>query len=109
MQDLQVELNNLRKNLNEAIKTIRQRGKIKAIAERDYRIALAKEILLLRDSGVPVTIISDICRGNVEVADLKVKRDIADSFYESNMQYIYSCKLNIDIVMKQIEAERKGE
>lgn len=109
MQDLQIELNKYRSDLNKAITIIRERGKAKAIAERDYRIELAKEILLLRDSGVPVTIISDLCRGNQKIAELKMNRDIAETLYESNMQFIYSTKLNIDIVMKQIEAERKGE
>ncbi len=109
MQDLQIELNKYRSDLNKAITIIRERGKNRAIAERDYRVELAKEILLLRSSGIPVTIISDLCRGNENIAELKMNRDIAETLYESNMQFIYSTKLNIDIVMKQIEAERKGE
>ncbi|MCQ4921543.1 hypothetical protein NE686_00475 [Tissierella carlieri] len=109
MQDLQIELNKYRSDLNKAITIIRERGKSRAIAERDYRVELAKEILRLRAEGVPVTIISDLCRGNEKIADLKLDRDIAETLYESNMQFIYSTKLNIDIVMKQIEAERKGE
>ena len=109
MQELQIELNNLRSDLNKAIKIIKERGKSKAIAERDYRVELAKEILRLRLEGMPVTIISDLCRGNEKIAELKMNRDIAETLYESNLQFIYSTKLNIDIVMKQIEAERKGE
>lgn len=109
MQSLQAELNNLRNDLNKAITIIRERGKNKAIAERDYRVAVAKEILILRDKGVPVTIINDLVRGNESIANLKLNRDIADTLYESNMQYIYSTKLNIDIVLKQLHAERKGE
>lgn len=109
MQSLQVELNNLRNDLNKAIAIIRERGKNKAIAERDYRVAVAKEILILRDKGIPVTIINDLVRGNGSIANLKLNRDIAETLYESNMQYIYSTKLNIDIVLKQLHAERKGE
>ncbi len=109
MQDLQIELNKYRSDLNKVITIIRERGKNRAIAERDYRVELAKEILRLRAEGVPVTIISDLCRGNEKIADLKLDRDIAETLYESNMQFIYKTKLNIDIVMKQIEAERKGE
>jgi hypothetical protein len=109
MQDLQIELNNLRSELNKAITIIKERGKSKSIAEKGYRIVLAKEILRLRSEGMPVTIISDLCRGNEKIAKLKMDRDIAETLYESNMQSIYSTKLNIDIVMKQIEAERKGE
>lgn len=77
MQELQIELNSLRGDLNKAIAIIRERGKAKAVAERDYRMALAKEILLFRDSGVPVTIISDLFRGNEKIAELKMNRDIA--------------------------------
>ncbi|MGJ0848772.1 hypothetical protein ACR77J_19075 [Tissierella praeacuta] len=109
MQDLQIELNKLRIDLNKAITIIKERGKAKAIAERDYRVELAKEILRLRAEGMPVTIISDACRGNEKIAELKMNRDIVETLYESNIQFIYSTKLNIDIVMKQIEAERKGE
>ena len=108
MQDLQIELNKYRSDLNKAITIIKVRGKAKAIAERDYRVELAKEILRLRAEGMPVTIISDLCRGNEKIAELKMNRDIAETLYESNMQFIYKTKLNIDIVMKQIEAERKG-
>ncbi|WMM26526.1 hypothetical protein RBU61_07590 [Tissierella sp. MB52-C2] len=108
MQDLQIELNKYRSDLNKAITAIRERVKNRAIAERDYRVELAKEILRLRTEGIPITIISDLCRGNENIADLKVKRDIAETLHESNMQFIYKTKLNIDIVMKQIEAERKG-
>lgn len=109
MQDLVNELNNYRQNLNKAIEELKKRGQAKAKAERDYRVELSKEILKLRAEGIPVTIINDLARGNEKIAALKMQRDIAESLYESNMQYIYSCKLNIDIVHNQIQAERKGE
>lgn len=108
MQDLTIELNKLRQDLNFAIKEIRERGQAKSKAERDYRVALAQNILVLRDNKIPVTIINDLSRGNEKIADLKLARDIAESLYESNTHYIYAVKLNIDIVMKQMEAMRKG-
>ncbi len=108
MQSLQIELSDLREDLNKAIRIIRERGRKKALAERDYRVEVAKEILILRDKGIPVTIINDLVRGNAVIAKLKFERDVAETLYESNMQYIYSTKLNIDIVLRQLEAERKG-
>lgn len=108
MQDLINELNLHRGNLNLAIKELKVRGQAKAEAEKNYRIALAKEMLRLRTEGTPVTIISDLCRGNEQIATLKMQRDIADSLYESNMQAIYNYKLNIDIVQNQINATYKG-
>ena len=108
MQDLINELNLHRGNLNLAIKELKTRGQAKAKAERDYRVALAKKMLELRAEGTPVTIISDLCRGDEEIARLKMERDIAESLYESNMQFIYSTKLNIDIIQNQINATHKG-
>lgn len=109
MQNLINELNLYRGNLNLAIKELKVRGQTKAETEMRYRIALAKEILKLRAEGTPVTIISDICRGDETIAFLKMQRDIAESLWESAMQAIYNYKLNIDIIQNQMKAERKGE
>lgn len=109
MQDLVNELNQYRHNLNKAIEELKKRGQVKAKAERDYRVELAKEILKLRAEGIPVTIINDLARGDEKIANLKMKRDIEESLYEANMQRIYECKINIDWLEQQISAERKGE
>lgn len=109
MQDLMIELKKQLKTLDRAIAALVDRGKEKAEAERDYRVALQKEILIQRDAGMPVTIISDVCRGKAEIADLKMKRDIADTMWETCLQKIYSCKINIGILEGLMEAERKGQ
>ena len=88
MQDLINELNHHRQSLNYAIKELGVRGQAKAKAERDYRVALAKKMLELRAEGTPVTIISDLCRGDEEIARLKMERDIAESLYEQYAVYI---------------------
>lgn len=108
MQDLYIELSTLRTDLNKAITILKERGQAKAIAERDYRVAVAKEMLILRDEKIPVTIINDLVRGKEEIAELKLQRDIAETLYDSAFQYIYSAKLNIGIVERQMEATRKG-
>ena len=109
MQDLLNELNKQRKTLDRAITALVSKGKEKAMAERDYRIALQKEILRQRDAGMPVTIISDICRGKDEIANLKMQRDVADTLYDTCLQKIYSCKINIGILEGLMAAERKGQ
>lgn len=108
MQDLYLELQGLRNTLNLAIAKLKTRGQEKALAEAEYRKALAKKILEERTQGTPVTIINDICRGDEEIAKLKLNRDIAETLYETALQKIYATKLEIDIVSKQMEAERKG-
>jgi len=109
MQDLIIQINKLRRTLNYAIAELRERGENKAKAEQNYRVALAKEILLQRDAGMPVTIISDICRGKEEIAKLKLERDIAETLYETALQKIYATKIELQIVENQLNAERKGE
>lgn len=109
MQDLQREMRELRNTLTLAITELKKRGRDKAKAERDYRVALQKEMLIQRSEGLPVTIIGDICRGNETIADLKMKRDIADTLYETALQKIYQCKLEIGIIEGEIKAIYKGE
>jgi hypothetical protein len=109
MQELVCELSKLREELSKGITELKKRGKAKAETEKEYRIALAKEMLTQRDNNIPVTILSDLCRGKQEIALLKCFRDIAESDYECAMQFIYSVKLNLGIVENQINAERKGE
>ena len=43
MQELQIELNKYRNDLNKDITIIREGGANKEISERDYRVELAKE------------------------------------------------------------------
>jgi len=109
MQDLIIEIQELRKELNSAIEVLKRRGQEKAEKERNYRVALSKKILLLRDEKVPVTIINDLARGDEEIAKLKFERDVAETLYETALQKIYAIKIELGIVQNQMEAEWKGE
>ena len=109
MQDLMIEMRDLRNTLSTAISELKRRGRDKAKAEQEYRVALAKEILIQRDAGMPVTIISDICRGKAEIAKLKFERDFAETLYETCLQKIYQCKIEMGIIEEQMRAERRGE
>lgn len=91
--------------LDICIKSLASKGKEKANSEMNYRIALRIEILKLRDDKIPVTIISDMCRGNREVAKLKYDRDVTEVLYETVMQKIYAIKLQIRMLENQIGVE----
>lgn len=93
--------------LDAAIKQLRIRGKAYAQAEHDYRVAMRQKILEERSRGTPVTIISDLCRGDPEVAKLRLERDIALTVYESAQEAINGFKLQIRILDSQIEREWK--
>lgn len=106
--ELLSELNQKRETLEFAIKQMKKRGQAKAKAECNYRISLATGILKEREIGTPVTIISDVCRGNENIANLKMERDIADTLYDTCLQKIYQTKMEINIIENQMNAERKG-
>lgn len=106
MQDLYNAYTKSMESLKIANKVIVERGQAKAEAERLYRIARAKESLILQAEGKAISIINDLVRGNEIVADLKMKWDIAESNYESNMEYIRMCKIEINSIGRMMEAER---
>ena len=87
---------------------MKKRGMSKAKAESEYRVALAKKMLIERKSGTPVTIINDICRGSKDIANKKMDRDVADVLYDTCLQKIYQTKMEIGIIENQMNAERKG-
>ena len=88
-----------KKTLDSLTIELRKRGYALAVAERDYRKALAVKELELRSKGnsVPANLAYDIARG--QEAELRYKRDIAEIEYEI-------CKDKLRNERTQIEALR---
>lgn len=105
MADLVNEIMDKSRMLDVAISELKRRGQKYAEAERDYRVALANQMLLERDNGMPVTIISDICKGKSEIATLRFNRDCAEVLYKSAMEAINSMKLQIRLMDSQLDRE----
>ena len=103
--DLVNELLNLRQQLNASIKRLKQNGVALAVAERDYKIALNKRVLELRDEGMAATLIQLIIYGEREIAELRFKRDVAKVVYETNLEHINGTKLQMRILESQINRE----
>lgn len=91
--------------LDKAITQLGKRGRAAAQAERDYRVEMSKKVLMERDKGTPVTIISDVCRGDPDIAKLRFERDVADVVYKSAMEAINGYKLQIKILDAQLDRE----
>ena len=104
-QDLFIELTDKQRLLEIALGELGRRGRENANAEQAYRIALAQKILAERDRKTPVTIISDICRGDREIAKLKFNRDVAEVSYSAAMEAINVYKLAIKMLDGQINRE----
>lgn len=107
-QDLYLQLQSRVALLDSAMKQIALRGQKYAEAERCYRVALAQKILTERDKGTPVTIISDLCRGDREVARLKFARDCAESAYKAGLEACNVQKLQLRLLENQIDREYRG-
>ena len=91
--------------LEVALKECKTRGTALAEAEKEYRIRLAEKILLLREQGLPASIVSDVARGDKVVAQLKFERDCAQVVYDNALQAVMAYKKQIDVLREQIERE----
>jgi len=94
--------NRLKKGSGEIFKLAKE----KAEKERDYRRALALEIIKLKSGGMAATLISDVARGNT--ADLKFERDLAEAKYvagRESLEAIQSQMTGLQSILKhQTEA-----
>ncbi|KYH35851.1 hypothetical protein CLTEP_02440 [Clostridium tepidiprofundi DSM 19306] len=75
------EIHNTSKRIEEGVNRLHKYAVAYATAEKEYRIALAKEIMFLRDNKLPVTLVNDVARGNT--AEQKFKRDLAEVEYKT--------------------------
>lgn len=91
--------------LDRTVRELKHRGEDKARKEHDYRVALSKRLTVLRAEGNPVTNLSDIARGEPEIARLRLDRDIADSLYQSCIEGINVQKLKIRVLEGQLSRE----
>lgn len=99
------ECEKIKSQLDRALSTCRQNGIKWAEAERLYRIAKSKEELRLRSEGVPVTLIPDIVKGLVEVADLDFERNVALVVYKANTEAVLVKKLELKTLEAELERE----
>lgn len=105
MQDLMREQREKLDLLNQAVSSLKERGSLRAETEKAYRVALSKRLAQLRADKQPVTHLSDIARGEEEIAQLRLNRDLADVLYKSAQEAINNYKLQIRIIEAQIQRE----
>lgn len=103
--DIVNKLQELIRALNGSIRGLNDTGYKYATAYKNYRIALAKELIRLKDNGMPVTIAYDIARGNEYVAELKFKEISSEAIYKANLEAINAIKLQIKVLENQYDKE----
>ena len=106
LQELEKEL--LTRNTWLTVKLGEQKNLVKDSAqkEHDYRIALASKITQLRAEGVPATIMSDLCRGDKNIAKLKLDRDIAKGISDACKQAIIATQAAMSGIQSLISTRR---
>ena len=105
MTDLWDEQMSLRRQLNEALRTLRTNGTVYADAERKYKEAVSVEALKMRDEGIPVSLIDKTIYGMPSISTLRFNRDVAKVVYEANMEAINVKKLELRLVEGQMARE----
>lgn len=79
--DIGQEIYDTAGRLREGANILYKHARAYAEAEHEYRMALARVMVELRDGGMPVTLVNDVARG--KTADLKYKRDLAEVTYKT--------------------------
>ena len=91
--------------LEKSVKALRKTGNEYAEANHNYKIAVSQTALRLKDEGMPVTLIDKVIYGHPDVAELRLKRDIAEVLYKANQEHINATKLQIRLLEAQIQRE----
>ena len=99
------ELNDLCAKLTVSGRQMAKYGRELAEAERDYKICLRQEALRLRSGGEAIGMIDKTVYGIPEVAELRFKRDVAKTMYQTAQESINTLKLKIRILDAQIARE----
>lgn len=108
MSDLLTELNKARQELNTSMQMLRKHGEDLARAENEYQVIKAQTVLLMKRDGASITEIGLSIKGQPEVAEAMLKRDIAKTMYEANQEHINVKKLDIRVIENQIAREWNG-
>lgn len=103
--DLMEELERKTRILDASIKELAKTGRAYAEAYTNYRMALAKELVKLKDEGYAITLAGDIARGKPEIAKLKFEEIAKEAVYLANKECINAAKLQIKIIQEQINKE----
>lgn len=105
MQDLQYKI----QMLDTSIKSLRKTGSEYAKAYTEYRVALATELIKLKNEGYAITLAGDIARGKPEIAKLKFEEISKEAIYKANLESINAIKLEIKIIQEQVNKEYSNE
>lgn len=100
---------NTAKRLEHGVDTITKKAKEYASAEKEYRIALRKQIVKLRTEKMPVSLINDIARGSDDVAELKFNRDLAQETYKASRDMLNALGIEVSSLQSILRVQANIE
>jgi hypothetical protein len=101
-QSVVITMDNINASLVDSVKHMKELGRGKAEAERDYKRALREAIITMRlNDNVAWTACSDLALGMENVSELRYRRDVYESDYECAKEKIYILKLRLRTLMDQ--------
>ena len=106
--DIFLEIEDLRKELNQSINELIKKGIDYAEAYRLYRMELTKEILYQKEQKTPATLSYDIARGKEAVANAKYEELRTETLYKAQQEKINSLKIQLKILETQYKIEFGG-
>lgn len=92
----------------QALAELENRVQDAAQAEHDYRIELAKRMLKLREAGTAATILSDIARGQEDIAEKKRERDIAEGMVTAQRERVRELEGERAMLRELLEYSRRA-
>ena len=103
--DLLNTLNDLNRQLPEAIRLMGKYGRDYATNQRDYKKAVAGETIRLKEGGYPATIIRDIIYESENVLNAMYERDKSEVLYKTSLEHINALKTEIRVLEELIDKE----
>jgi hypothetical protein len=105
-QELILEIQELRRDLQSETAKLREYGVAYAHAEYEYRKALRREAMRLHiEDGVIWSLCKDMAYGDSIVGEYRLKRDLARNTYETGKEVINTLKLALRLIDAQVERE----
>ncbi|NFT07633.1 hypothetical protein FDF26_11260 [Clostridium botulinum] len=99
----------LMENLNRCVQALGQGnvqmktlGLEKAKAERDYRVKYNQKMVQLKLEKCQATLITSLSKSDPEVAELAMKKDIAESAYYTCISATENLRLEIEIIRTKL-------
>jgi len=105
--DIIQEIKKVNSRLTNAIIELNRLAKAKAEAERDYRLAIFKMTVALKEEGYAMTIIPDLAKG--KCSDEMYQRDLTDGQFTAVRDSISALQTQSTMLQSILKVQRETE